>query len=58
MYIDRIFLLILAGAYLLSPAVLTWWSHAGSAWYRPYLLWAAFIAIAFWLNKESPNDDL
>ncbi len=58
MYIDRIVLLLLAGSYLLSPAVISWWSHAGDEWYRPYLLWAALIGLGYWMNRGQKFDDL
>jgi hypothetical protein len=58
MYIDRLVLLFIAGAYLLSPAIIEWWSEGGTAWYRPYLIWLALIALSFWIGKSRDLNDL
>ncbi|NNM50974.1 MAG: hypothetical protein HKM02_01950 [Pseudomonadales bacterium] len=58
MYIDRLVLLLMVGAYLLSPAVIAWWSHGGEDWYRPYLLWALLIFISYWISKGQDLNDI
>lgn len=58
MYIDRLILLFVAGAFLLSPIVIDWWSANGSAWYRPYLIWMLLIALAFWIARSRDLNDL
>ena len=58
MYIDRLVLLLIIGGYILSPAILQWWTESGVAWYRPYLLWALMIALTFWITKSRDLDDL
>lgn len=58
MYIDRLVLLFIAGAYLLSPAIIEWWSEGGTAWYRPYLIWLILIVISFWIGKSRDLNDL
>lgn len=58
MYIDRLVLIFIAGAYLLSPAIIEWWSAGGTAWYRPYLIWLGLIIISFWIGKSRDLDDL
>ena len=40
MYVDRLIALFVVGAFLLSPLIIDWWSEGGSAWYRPYTIWA------------------
>lgn len=52
MYIDRLVLLFIAGAFLLSPAIIEWWSEGGTAWYRPYLIWLALIGLSFWVGHS------
>jgi hypothetical protein len=58
MYIDRLVLLFIAGAYLLSPAIIEWWSDGGTAWYRPYLIWLGLIMLSFWIGKSRDLTDL
>ena len=58
MYIDRLVLLFIAGAYLLSPAILEWWSEGGTAWYRPYFIWFVLIGLSFWIGKSRDLHDL
>ncbi|WP_164488757.1 hypothetical protein [Amnimonas aquatica] len=58
MYIDRLILLFVAGAYLLSPVIIDWWSDGGSAWYRPYMVWGVLIALAFWVTRSRDLNDL
>ncbi|MES2720658.1 MAG: hypothetical protein V4688_10535 [Pseudomonadota bacterium] len=58
MYIDRLILLFVAGAFLLSPIVIDWWSANGSTWYRPYLIWALLIVLALWIARSRDLNDL
>lgn len=58
MYIDRLVLLFIAGAFLLSPAIIEWWSEGGTAWYRPYLIWLVLIGISFWIGKSRDLNDM
>ena len=46
MYIDRLVLIFIAGAYLLSPAIIEWWSLDGEAWSRPFVIWLFLIIIS------------
>jgi len=52
MFIDRIILIFIIIAYFLSPAILSWISSGGNAWYRPYLLWLGIILINYWLISK------
>lgn len=57
MHIDRLILLLVAGAFVLSPAILDWWSGPDSSWYRPYLIWILMIALVFWVARSrDPNE--
>ena len=58
MYDYRIALLIVAGLYLFSPAIIDWWSEGGRAWYRPYLIWLGLIALSYWIAKSKDVDGL
>lgn len=58
MYIDRLVLVFIAGAYLLSPAIIEWWSLGGEAWFRPFVIWFALIIISYWVSKNRDIHDL
>ncbi len=45
---DNVVLLALIALLLFASPVVFWWSHQGSLWYLPYLLWLAVIVIV-WL---------
>lgn len=57
MYIDRNLLFILAIAVMFIPTAQEWIISDRIAWYRPYLLWAAVIAVAWWNQRKSYGDD-
>lgn len=52
MYIDRPVMLFIIGVYLLSPAIIEWWSDGGTTWYRPYLIWLVLIGLSYWIGKS------
>ncbi|MEY1663038.1 hypothetical protein [Isoalcanivorax beigongshangi] len=58
MYTDRLLILFIIGAYLLSPAIIEWWSQGGDAWYRPYTMWLALIGLCYWIGKSRDFDGL
>ncbi len=58
MYINRTLLLFLALAVLFLPSVEEWIIGGGTSWYRPYLVWAAIIALAWWNQRKSYGDDI
>jgi hypothetical protein len=58
MYIDRLVLIFIAGAYLLSPAIIEWWSLGGEAWSRPFAIWLLLIIISYWVGKNRDIHDL
>ncbi len=57
MYIYRLVFLLILGVYIFSPVIMDWWIAPGGAWYRPYVIWLAIIALAYWLErKRGPNE--
>lgn len=58
MYIDRLVILFIIGAYVLSPAIARWWIEAGATWYRPYLIWVILIGLSYWITKSRDLDEL
>lgn len=58
MYIDRLILLFVVGAYLLSPVIIDGWRSSGAAWYHPYTVWALLIALGFWIARNRDLNDL
>lgn len=58
MYTDRLLIIFILGTYLLSPAIIDWWSEGGRAWYRPYLIWLGLIALSYWIAKSKDVDGL
>lgn len=57
MYIYRLVLILVVGIYLFSPAIMEWWTAAGSVWYRPYLLWLILIVVTFILQSQQDADE-
>ena len=57
-YINRTLLLLLAIAIAFIPSAQEWVTSGGAAWYRPYLVWAVVIAVAWWNQRKSYGDDL
>ncbi|MBV1872007.1 MAG: hypothetical protein KUG83_05620 [Gammaproteobacteria bacterium] len=57
MYIDRLLILLIIGAYLITPIITHWWTEGGTAWYRPYLIWAGLIATSFWITRSRDLDE-
>lgn len=58
MYIYRLVLILVAGIYLFSPAIMDWWTAADSAWYRPYILWLILIVVTFILQSQKDANEL
>lgn len=56
MHIYRLVLLLVAGIYLFSPAIMDWWTDSSGAWYRPYLLWLTLIGITLLLQGKHDAD--
>lgn len=58
MYINRTLLLLLAIAIVFIPSAQEWVISGGTAWYRPYLIWAVIVAAAWWNQRKSYSDDI
>lgn len=58
MYINRTLLLLVSFAILLVPSVQEWVTSGGSAWYRPYIIWAIVILAVWWNQRKSYSDDI
>lgn len=58
MYVDRLILIFVLAAYLLSPVIINWWSNGGTEWYQPFTVWAILIAVSYWVARSRDLDDL
>ncbi|MFI0474244.1 hypothetical protein ACGLWX_16140 [Halomonas sp. HMF6819] len=57
MYVYRLLLFLVFGGYLLSPILMGGWNEPGTAWYRPFLIWGALIALTLWLEQKRKLDE-
>jgi predicted membrane protein len=57
-YINRTLLLLLAFGIVFIPSAQEWAIGSSSVWYRPFLIWAVVIAVAWWNQRKSYGDDL
>jgi hypothetical protein len=58
MYTDRLLIIFILGTYLLSPAIIEWWSDGGRAWFGPFLVWTLLIALSYWIGRSRDFDGL
>jgi len=58
MYTDRLLIIFILGTYLLSPAIIEWWSDGGRAWFRPFLIWMFLIMLSYWIGRSRDFDGL
>lgn len=58
MYINRTLLILIAVTLIFIPSVLVWVTAAGSAWYRPFIIWFLVLLAAYWNQRKSYSDDL
>ena len=49
-------LLFLFGLLLFCSPLALWWAAVATAWYLPYVLWLALIALIAWAARRSPHD--
>ncbi len=53
----RLTILLMLVAYIFSPTLFTWVINPEGAWYRPYLIWAVVILVAYLIQgRHKPND--
>ena len=57
MYINRSLLMVLAMTLVFFPSSLEWISTGGTAWLRPYVLWALLVLLGYWLQRNPYRDD-
>jgi len=57
-YIPPSTLIFLVLAYLLFLLSSNWALHPDGAWYRPFILCFAVIAMAAWTNRDKRSDEL
>ena len=58
MYINRTLLLGLTLLLVTFPAIIDWLTSDYSAWQRPYVVWGAIIAVAWWSQRSRHPDEL
>lgn len=58
MYINPTLLLLLALIFVFAPTIQEWVLSAGSAWYRPYLIWLGLILFTWWSQRRRVPDDI
>ena len=56
-YFDRVILLFLLALFLLVSPLKNWWAGDDTFWLAPYMIWAAIIALAFWLQRRLDRHD-
>lgn len=56
-YINRTLLLLLTVAIVFIPSAQEWAISGSGAWYRPYLIWALVIVIAWWNQHRGYRND-
>lgn len=50
-------ILLLFAAYIFVPMLTEWVYYDGTRWYRPYIIWAIVIAIAYGIQRRSRSHD-
>lgn len=56
MYINRALALLMIMLYVFAPPIQEWVLTGGTAWYRPFIVWAVAIALVYWAQRGGrPN---
>lgn len=58
MRINPTLLLLLILIFIFSPSIHEWMTQAGTAWYRPYIIWAATVAFIYWAQRGRKFDEV
>lgn len=58
MYFDRLIILFVIGAFLLSPIIIDWRSDELVVWYKPFVVWLTLIVMALWVARSRDLHDL
>lgn len=53
----RPLILLLLVLYIFSPTLFNWMINPNGAWYRPYLIWAGVIVVAYLLQGRRQSDE-
>lgn len=51
MHNQRPLFLLLLIAYMLSPSIINWATNPQPIWYKPYILWAAVVLVAYLIQR-------
>lgn len=54
---QRPLLLLVLVAYIFSPTLYAWVINPAGAWYKPYIIWAVVIVIAYIMQNRSKSHD-
>ncbi len=54
----RTLVFLFLGLYIFSPTLYTWMINPQGAWYRPFIIWAAVIVVAFFLQTRPSSNDI
>ncbi|MEZ5538682.1 MAG: hypothetical protein R3E63_01735 [Pseudomonadales bacterium] len=57
MYLSRSIMLMLMATYVFSPSLFSWMIDPAGVWYRPYLIWAGVVLVAFCLQPSALDDE-
>ncbi|MGH1470905.1 MAG: hypothetical protein ACRBCS_06905 [Cellvibrionaceae bacterium] len=49
----RSLVFLFLGLYIFSPTFYTWMINPNGSWYRPFIIWAVVIVIAFVLQSKT-----
>jgi len=55
---QRSIILLLVLAYVFSPTLLSWILNPYGSWYRPYLIWAIVIVLAYLISGRRKKHEL
>lgn len=54
---QRPLLLIVLLAYIFMPTFYGWVTDAAGAWYKPFVIWALVVVIAYVIQARRPQND-
>lgn len=55
---QRPLLLLVLVAYIFSPTLYAWIINPAVAWYKPYIIWAMVIVVAYIMQNRSKSHDI
>lgn len=54
----RPLILLLLVFYVFSPTLFNWMINPSGSWYRPYIIWAVVIVLAYFVQGRRGSDEL